>query len=244
MEELVFSEVEKVCYSIRKDNLENICTCTQCRSDAACYALNRLEPHYIASSRGLLREEQFGVENLQKLADISSFVYQGLKQVNINRRPGFKHTNNIDHTDTKAAAYFNIPVIIGRIFNGRTFEPVTGIDVELLLNGEPAKMKDANWQNPCKLVKKTEGTFTFLPMNLPAKKNGERKLFNFSIKAPLENLPTLIHYFELPVVSEKDLINSIDMTRTHKISDLYIFDAEEKKEYLNAQKCAVNEILG
>jgi competence protein ComFB len=232
MEELVFSEVENVCEGIKKDKIQDICTCAQCRLDAACYALNRLGPHYIASSRGILREEHFDVENIQKSADITSLVYQGLKQVSARRRPGFDHTESldrqedIDYRDTKVEAYFNIPVIIGRLFNGRTFEPVTGINIELLSNEELVKMKDANWQNPCKLNKKTEGAFTFWPLSVPSKKSGEQRNFSFTIRAMIPDIPPLIHHFELPVVSEKDLINSITMNRTHKVADLYLFDKE------------------
>ncbi|MDR1363451.1 MAG: late competence development ComFB family protein [Spirochaetaceae bacterium] len=237
MEELVFSEVDKVCAVIKQDKIQNVCTCAQCRLDAACYALNRLEPHYIVSSRGILREEHFDVENMQKLADITSLVYQGLRQVNINRRPGFDHYDREAHKDVEAAAYFNIPVIIGSVFNGRTFEPVAGIDVGLLLNCELAQMKDANWQNPCRLIKKTEGSFTFWPISIPAKKAGEQKIFKFSVKAPLlegaNRFPALIHHFELSIVSEKELVNSIAMNRTHKISDLYMFDIEEGEENAN-----------
>jgi competence protein ComFB len=228
MEELVFSEVEKACIDIKNEvNKQGICTCPQCRMDVACYVLNRLIPHYIVSSRGILREEHFDIRNQQKIADITSLVYKAFEQINLNRRPGFAHINSYTADIGTAGAYFNIPVIIGRIFNGRTFEPVYNVDVELHLNGELVKMKDANWQNPCRLIKKTEGTFTFWPESLPVDKIGEQKLFNFSITAPIPGFPPLVHHFELPVVSEKDLIRTVGMNRTHKVTDLYMFDMDE-----------------
>jgi competence protein ComFB len=228
MEELVFAEVEKVCADINKEpGKQGICTCPQCRMDAACFALNRLEPHYIISSRGILREEQFDIKNQQKIADITILVYQAFKQISLNRRPGFEHNDDGASIEKPADAYFNIPVIIGRIFNGRTFEPMSDIDVELQLDGKPVVMKDANWQNPCKLIKKTEGTFTFWPVSVPADNEGAQKRFNFSITAPLAGFSPLIHHFELPVVSEKQPINTVSMNRTHKIADLYMFNAEE-----------------
>jgi competence protein ComFB len=226
MEEIVFSEVEKACAAIKKDNTQNICVCPQCQLDAACYALNRLEPRYIVSSRGVLREDNFNIENQQKIADITALIYQGLKQVSLNRRPGFDHSGNIKTSAIVAESYFNIPVIIGRIFNGRNFEPVSDTDVELYSDEKLVVMKDANWQNPCRLIKKTEGTFTFWPESFPAKKIGEKKLFTFSIKAMAGNAAPLIHHFEIPVVSEKDIINTVTMNRTHKIADLYMFDIE------------------
>jgi competence protein ComFB len=226
MEELVFAEVEKVCASIKKDNMPNICVCPQCQLDAACYALNRLEPRYIVSSRGILREDNFNIEHQQKIADITTLIYQGLKQVSLNQRPGFDHSGNTKTGAVPAEAYFNIPVIIGRIFNGRNFEPISDTDVELYSDEKPVVMKDANWQNPCRLIQKTEGTFTFWPESLPAKKLGEKKLLNFSIKAQIENAAPLVHHFEIPIISEKYIINTVAMNRTHKIADLYMFDIE------------------
>jgi competence protein ComFB len=229
-EELVFAEVEAACAVIR-NSATDICTCGQCRLDAACYVLNRLKPHYIVSSRGIQHGEHLGLEKRQRLADIASLVYEGIKQVNLNRRPGFKHTPDDETAGPPAAAYYNIPMIIGRLFNGRTFEPASGIAVELFMDGPPAVMKDANWQNPCELVKKTEGTFTFWPASVPADRPGDQKLFNFSIKAQLPDLPPLVYHFELPVISEKDQINAVTMNRTHKISDLYLFDTMEDDEH-------------
>jgi competence protein ComFB len=99
--------------------------------------------------------------------------------------------------------------------------------VELQLDGKLVVMKDANWQNPCKLIKKTEGTFTFWPESLRTNNAGEQKWFNFSIVVPSHSTPALVHHFELPVVSEDKLVNTVAMYRTHKIADLYIFDLEE-----------------
>jgi competence protein ComFB len=230
-EELVFAEVETAFANINSKNKGNaVCTCWQCRLDVACYVLNRVKPHYIVSSRGIQHDEQLDLEKQQRAADIASLVYRGIEQVNLNRRPGFKHTPGAEPVNAPAAAYFNIPVIIGRLFNGRTFEPASGISVELYIDGQLAVMKDANWQNPCELIKKTEGTFTFWPASVPADRTGEQKLFNFLIKASLPDLPPLAYYFELPVISEKDQINAVTMNRTHKISDLYLFDVVEQDD--------------
>jgi competence protein ComFB len=235
-EELVFAEVEAAFQAAdarnfgRKEKQNDICTCRQCRLDVACYVLNRLEPHYVVSSRGILRDEYFDMDKRQKMADIASLIYRGIKQVNLNRRPGFKHTREDEQVSQTAAAYFNIPVIIGNLFNGSTFEPVSDMAVELYMDGQLAVMKNANWQNPCNLVKKTEGKFTFWPASVPSGHAGEQKLFNFSVKVPQAELPPLVYYFELPVVSENESVNTLTMNRTHKISDLYLFDRADAYE--------------
>jgi competence protein ComFB len=228
MEELVFEEVERICADINKEpDKHGICTCPQCRMDAACFVLNRLVPHYIISSRGILREEHFDIKNQQKIADATTLIYKAFKQVSLHRRPGFEHTDHNSPTEKAAEAYFNIPVIIGQILNGKTFEPMCNIDVELRLGGNLVVMKDANWQNPCTLIKETEGTFTFWPVSFPTDNIGEQKWFNFSITASLQGFLPLIYHFEMPVVSEKRLITTMAMHRTHKTADLYMFDAEQ-----------------
>jgi competence protein ComFB len=237
-EEVVFTEVEAAYASIARQNkADDICTCRQCQLDTACYVLNRIKPHYIVSSRGIQHDEQLDIEKQQQLVDIVSLVYEGIKQVNLHRRPGFKHTSDAESACLAATAYYNIPVIIGKLLNGRTFEPVSGVAVELYIDGQLAKMKDGNWQNPCELIKKTEGTFAFWPAILPADVPDEQKLFNFSIKARLPEFPPLVHHFELQVVSEKDQINAITMNMTHKISDLYLFDTVEVDDCKQCDSC-------
>jgi len=230
VEELVFSEVERACADIDKEkDKKGICTCPQCRLDAACYVLNRVEPRYIVSSRGLVREDQSTVENQQKGADITSLVFEALGLVGKNRRPGFDHSGK-GEGGKAARAYFNFPMIIGRLFNGQNFDPACGVDVELVRDGKPVTMKDANWQNPCGLNTKTAGAFTFWPESESTEKAGERKLFHFSIKAAPAGLVPLNHVFTVPVISEHELVSTVAMHRTHKLADLYLFESGEEDE--------------
>ncbi|MDR0382723.1 MAG: late competence development ComFB family protein [Spirochaetaceae bacterium] len=244
VEELVFAEVEAACDSINNLNKnDDLCTCRQCRLDTACYVLNRLKPHYVVSSRGIMREEQLDINKQQQLADIASLVYRGIKHVNLNRRPGFKHMREDRAVNAPSVACFNLPVIIGRLLNGRTFEPASGIAVELYVDGLLAEMKDANWQNPCVLSEKTEGTYTFWPASVPSGRNCKKRLFHFSIKAQPAGSAPLIHHFELPVFSEKKPIYAVNLNRTHKISDLYLFDTAEDDEPPCLNRCGTLQAL-
>ena len=56
--DIVFAQVTEVCDSIEKNKKGELCTCHQCRIDTACYVLNRIEPHYISSNRGITRIER------------------------------------------------------------------------------------------------------------------------------------------------------------------------------------------
>jgi competence protein ComFB len=78
MEDLIIARVGDIFDTITKEgNPANYCTCTQCRIDTACYVLNRTQPHYIISNRGVARVQQETHENQQKLADITTLVYEG-----------------------------------------------------------------------------------------------------------------------------------------------------------------------
>jgi competence protein ComFB len=224
-EDIVFSEVETIFDSIEKGgNPDNLCLCHQCRMDTVCYVLNRVEPRYIISNRGVARVEQGGFEWQQKEADIAALVYEGLKRVNHNQRPNVLHTQNSSAADSVSnVPVYNIPTIIGRLFNGVNFAPMSNIKIELHRNGEMVSMKDNNWQNPYNLVPNTEGTFTFWPSSIPAEAPELHKIFEYSIKMETPGFDILNHFFKIPVISEIQSASSFSMDRTFKLPDLYMF---------------------
>jgi len=228
-EELVIAEVNAICDSLEAEKKQsNICTCNQCRQDVACYVLNRVEPHYIVSHRGMSRFSQ-GTDT-QRRADLTTLAYEGIKKVSHNQRPYF------DHTDTRKEflpnePVFKIPAIMGRVFNGLNFSPITDVTVELFQNGKLAPMKDNNWQNPYVLIPNTGGTFTFLPKPIAADKIDVQSVFEFTIKIAGSDFAELNHVFSIPVVSE--LANrSSSMSKTFKLPDLYLFPPGEEKQQL------------
>jgi competence protein ComFB len=222
-EDLVFAKVEAIFDSIaREGNPENFCLCYQCRMDTACYVLNRTEPRYIVSNRGVARVEQENMERQQKDADIVALVHEGLKRINHNQRPNVRHQGGAVPAAGNTPV-FNIPTIVGRLFNGTNFAPLSDVKVELHRGGELVSMKDNNWQNPYTLVANTEGTFTFWPNPIPAEKADLRKIFEYSIKVEAPNLESLNHFFKIPVISEIQSAASYSMGRTFKLPDLYMF---------------------
>jgi competence protein ComFB len=222
-EDLVFAKVEAIFDSItREGNPENFCLCYQCRMDTACYVLNRIEPRYIVSNRGVARIEQENLQRQQKDADIAALVYEGLKRINHNQRP------NAPHQEAAApivvnTPVFNIPTIVGRLFSGTNFAPLSNVKVELHRNGELVPMKDNNWQNPYILVTNTEGTFTFWPNLIPAEEVDLRKIFEYSVKIEAPDFEPLHHFFKIPVISEMQSAAAYSMGRTFKLPDLYMF---------------------
>ncbi|MDR0639620.1 MAG: late competence development ComFB family protein [Spirochaetaceae bacterium] len=237
-EDLVTREVDAICDEIEKSGRKpELCTCDQCRLDAACYVLNRTQPSYVVSNRGVARLERETLERRQKDVDLTVLIYKALEDVAHNRRPYFDHRTHTSKAAEHAAngavncrAVFNIPVIVGRVFNGVNFEPLSGIDVELVQGGELVAMRDANWQNPYRFVKDTEGTFTFWPRPVEAKTEGERAVFEFTVRIETEGFETLNHFLEVQVVSENFADIPFSMDRTFKLQDLYLFP-EGAEEY-------------
>jgi competence protein ComFB len=192
--------------------------------DTACYVLNRLAPRYIVSNRGVARVEQESFEHQQKIADIASLVYEGIRRVNHNQRPNFQHSvPNKEVLKDYNSPMFNIPTIVGRLFNGINFAPVADVTVELRRNGDLVRMKDANWQNPYNLIPNTMGTFTFWPTAIPAEGINVHKTFEYSVKVEAPGFEILHHFFKVPAISELHTVDSFSLGRTFKLPDLYLF---------------------
>jgi len=171
------------------------------------------------------------IEHQQRIADITTLIYEGLKRINHNQRPNFSHSGgeNVSISD-KNLPVFNIPTIIGRLFNGNNFAPLLEADVELLRDGVLVPMKDGNWQNPCHLVTHTEGNFSFWPAVVTAPQIDEHKFFEYTLKVSAPEFETLTHFFTIPVASEVQASASFTLKRTFKLPDLYMFHPGEAEQ--------------
>ncbi|MDR2509183.1 MAG: late competence development ComFB family protein [Spirochaetaceae bacterium] len=230
MEDIVEAEIESVCAGMENDPVhKDLCTCPQCRLDAACYVLNRLPPRYFVSSRGLERAEVFSFKKQQEVTDLIKLIFDAFKTVGHNKRPNHGYKNAQAESKIEAGKpVFNIPAIVGRLLNGHNFAPMADISAGLYMDGELIPMNNENWQNPCVLNPKTEGCFTFWPEAIAAKKMGEEKVFGFNIKAAAEGFDPLNHFFEITVASEYYPAQSITMERTLKLPSLYMFPPEQE----------------
>jgi competence protein ComFB len=230
-EDIVLSSVEKLFQTIKKDgNTGGLCLCDQCRLDTICYTLNRIKPLYIVSNRGMTRIEQDWTEKQQTEADIATLVYKGLQQVNHNQRPTSSHTSEPMVTTTVEIS-FSVPTIIGRIFDGETFAPLSGVTVELRSGGEIVPMRNQNWQNPFTLIANTPGAFTFWPAPIPTDTAGIHRTIEYSLKVESTQYETMTHFFKIPTVSSTPAASaSFSMNRTFKLPDLYLFHPGEAEQ--------------
>jgi competence protein ComFB len=224
-EDVVFKVINEICDALEQGNNSlGICTCNQCRLNTACFVLNRIAPHYIISNRGAARVNKETIEWQQQEADIITLVHEGIKRVNHNRRPDSTHTDSGAEDQVVNKPVFNLPTIVGRLFNGINFEPMADIIIKLYEDGKLTKMKE-NWQNPYALVKNLEGAFTFWPEPVPAEQENIRRIFTYSIEIEAPGMEGLHHFFQIPVTSEAKPTRSFSMNRTFKCQDLYMFPA-------------------
>lgn len=229
MEDLVLSTVDELFDAQAQGTTGGWCTCRQCRMDVACFVLNRLKPEYVLSGRGVAYSEQDYQEKLQRVADVVSLVKEGWARINAAPRPN--HTRDGDATSSAGCdgtfdgPVFNLRPIMGRLFNGLTFEPISSVEVSLNDEHGLVRMMDSNWLNPYPLVSNTGGTFTFWPFPVGASSIGETRAFSFTINASPAGFEPLSHYVEFTVQAEARPICQLSMQTVHRLPDLYVFQA-------------------
>jgi len=229
MEDLVLSTVDELFDAQALGTTGTWCTCRQCRMDVACFVLNRLKPEYVLSGRGVAYSEQDYQEKLQRGADVVSLVKEGWARINAAPRPN--HTRAGDGSgsagcdDSFDGPVFNLRPIMGRLFNGLTFEPISSVEVSLNDEHGLVRMMDSNWLNPYPLVSNTSGTFTFWPFPVGASSIGETRTFSFTIDASPAGFEPLSHYVEFTVQAEARPICQLSMQTVHRLPDLYVFQA-------------------
>jgi competence protein ComFB len=231
-EDVVCKVVQTIIDDIqKKGNTEGYCLCDQCRVDTICFTLNRVEPHYIVSNRGSTRIDHTGIKHQQDEADIISLALKGFKLVNHNMRPTANHKGDIaDHKPAINSTIFDIPTITGRIFDGKSFEPIVDLDVSLYCEGELVEMRNSNWQNPYTLVRSTPGTYSFWPTPVISPSEDVTHEFSYSIKISSPDYEVLNHFFTITCVSKFHAPNSYALNRTYILPDLYLFPPGEAEQ--------------
>ncbi|MDR2922899.1 MAG: late competence development ComFB family protein [Treponema sp.] len=230
-EDIVFNSVQTIFAEIQKGkNPEGFCLCEQCRMDTICYALNRIDPHYIVSNRGITRMDHDGVKRQQSEADIATLIYKGIRLVSHNQRPTAPHDGTVTEALDIDKPTFDIPTIVGRLFNGVSFAPITDITIELRCKGELVPMRNRNWQNPYTVFSSTPGAFTFWPAPVIADATDINRVFEYSIKVDSPDYEPYVHFFSIPCVSKLLTSYSYSLNRTYKLPDLYIFPPGEAEQ--------------
>jgi len=222
MEDIVLEKVYEIFDEEAKQNNPGYCTCKQCRMDVVCFVLNRIQPQYMLSSRGLAHLRTDYQEDMQKSADLVRLINEGIQQVS-SRRRSHTRTQPDNEEHIPSGPLYNFPTIVGRIFNGVNFEPLHDTDIFLLSESKPVKMIDQNWLNPYPIVEKTAGHYTFWPYPAEAESVVKKRVFEFELFIEKEGFDEFHHFFEIELTSDAGFRDSFQLQQTYTIKDLYIF---------------------
>ena len=226
MEDVVIKAVNTLYDRIKGENVAWLtCDCENCRLDTVSYVLNRIPPKYVVSGRGVTHNAEY-LASAQLQADVDSLALEGMRTVSATKRPFHDENRNdciIQGNKSKSKPAFNFFTFMGVVLDGNTFEPVTDAKISLKIDGKLAEMVDKTWSNPFYLVPSTKGVYSFWIKSVPAKKSGERAYFKCSIEIEAEGYSVSVYHFEVPIMSEDYVRDTLDTTYTLKIKDLVIF---------------------
>ena len=194
------------------------------QQDVACYVLNRVSPEYVVSGRGIAHSETMDYQKkVQRLADLTRLVKDGIQLVTQNRRE--RSPGNFGPSEHEY--YFNFPSIIGRLFHGVNFAPMSDVSIGLYHKGSLVQVIDSNWQNPYKMVSNTPGTFLFWPHPIGAESEDEEKSFEMELRVQVAGFEDLHHFFDVKLKSSNEFVDFVNTTTSHRTPDLYLFPSEE-----------------
>lgn len=226
MEDIVTKAVNTLYDRVKGENVTWLtCDCENCRLDTVSYVLNRIPPKYVVSGRGVTHNAEY-LASSQLQADVDSLALEGMRTVSSTKRPF--HTENrkdctIQGNNGKSTPAYNFFTFMGVVLDGNTFEPVPKAKITLKMEGKLAEMVDKTWSNPYIMVPSTKGVYSFWVKSIPANKSGEREYFKFSIEIESEGYSDSVYHFEVPIMSEDAVRETLDSTYTLKIKDLVIF---------------------
>ncbi|OHD11547.1 MAG: hypothetical protein A2Z96_04230 [Spirochaetes bacterium GWB1_48_6] len=223
VKDLVVQKVEEM-FSKKDELQEKDLGLTQdCMQDVVCYVLNRTQPEYVVSGRGMAHSESSDYnKKLQRLADIIRLIQEGMEAVSKRRRPRDGETE----VGNMQGSFFNFPSIIGRLFNGENFSPISDVKVYLLENGVPVPVIDPNWQNPYMMVINTAGTYLFWPHPLRAEGEGIERTFAMEISVDDPLYESLRIPFEFTITSQNRFVDFVNSSDSFRIKDQYLFPRE------------------
>ena len=238
IEDLVFKYLDEILSS-----KVNICKCEQCKIDMACYALNRVKPMYVVSSRGIIHTENRRREDRQDEIDVFTTVSEAIDIVSNTRRhevtSDYKYSideNKIKYNEKiNQGCFYNFPQLIGRIFDSSNLAPIYDADIVLYDKMSENKIKMFNdlWENPVKLVPQMEGTYTFWPAPVPANKPNIQKDFYMNISVNKRDYEPVIKFFFIRLVSLNEVKTHIAKENILYIDDIFISQGNRKGGRIN-----------
>ncbi len=153
MEDIVAASVDELL-----ENSDRLKELSEYRNNIIAYVLNRVQPRYVTSERGIIHSRLESRYIFQQKADILMLIHEAAELISSRRVSQKKDTPTIVQSQD---IFF--PHIMGEVLEETTFSVIAGVNVSLLLNGKPTKMIDEGWNNPYSTAKATNGYYHFWP---------------------------------------------------------------------------------
>jgi competence protein ComFB len=222
MEEVVSGRIHALFENVKEVGpLWFTCDCEDCRLDTITYVLNRISPKYVVSGRGLNYNLSYTSSQLN--VDIDALGMEGLRNISAIKRPYHGQSSIARRKKETTEPVYNFPVIIGAVYDGRTFDPLSGAKLTLKIDNELAEMCDLSWANPCVTYESTKGNFSFWVKHQEAKKPEDNKTFSFVLETAAEGYDPVSYAFDTNIKSEADIRSELSLVYSHKIPDCYLF---------------------
>ena len=153
MKDIVINILDEV---LKKEKVTNING--NGREDIIAYVLNRVQPKYVTSERGLLYGILDAKYKVQQRVDILFLIYEAIHMIQ-NRRD----SNNAVKETIIPEKNAYLPHIVGQVLEDSSLTIVPDVEVMLMYGGRPAAMIDSDWDNPYTTLTATSGHFHFWP---------------------------------------------------------------------------------
>lgn len=223
MEDFVQTRVDAMYTNLKEANVSWLnCDCDNCRQDTVCYVLNRVQPKYVISSRGVLHMNS-DTNYDQLKVDVDAIALEGIRIIGASRRHNHSTNNNQLDTSSIGKPCFSFPTFMGAVYDGITFEPLESAEVSLTLNTQNAEMIDDTWNNPCKTFKSTRGAYSFCVKPILTNSENENQQFNFTIQVNAKDYTPISYAFSVPVTSKIQYETGNFSMYSLKIQDLFLF---------------------
>lgn len=221
LEEEIINRVENLYTQVQEMKTQWMdCSCKHCRLDTVAYVLNKLPAQYIVSGNGVTHAA-LNLES-QLLADMDFLIMKGMKKIASNTR-SFHAQKDDKNEYTLQGPVFNVPVFLGFIYDGSSFEYLKNAIITLTHNNEAVEMFDYTWANPHTLNESTKGAYSFLVKPISAQKEDEHKEFHFTISVESKGYEKTTYVFDITLISDIHQKYVIDSALSVRIQDLYLF---------------------
>jgi hypothetical protein len=193
--------------------------------------LNRINPRYIYSGRGILQLELENHQHLQNQADTYSLVMEAIRLIQ-SRRKFQKHNLSQDgiealeivEQEVQNSYYLNFPFIFGKVMDLHGMKPKIGTEIKLFVyrqdKYQPCPMKDKSWINPYVTTGDLGGNYVFWPAPFAALDQKEISKETVTFKIDMDQ-SLYVEEFELDIISDK-MIHNRNLLKHYQLDTIVI----------------------